>query len=105
MPSLRVMTYNIRNGRGGDDRVDLGRIGDVIVGYSPDVVALQEVDVGRQRSGHADQAAELATRLGMHVRFVGCVENGCERYGIATLTRWPIEESRTVRLPHRPRSD
>jgi endonuclease/exonuclease/phosphatase family metal-dependent hydrolase len=105
MPSLRVMTYNIRNGRGSDQRVDLGRIGDVIIGYGPDVVALQEVDVGRARSGGADQAAELATRLGMHARFVGCVERGCERYGIATLSRWPIEESRTVMLPHRPETE
>jgi endonuclease/exonuclease/phosphatase family metal-dependent hydrolase len=99
------MTYNIRNGRGSDQRVDLARIADVISGYSPDVVALQEVDVGRARSGGADQAAELATRLGMTARFVGCVEHGCERYGIATLSRWPIEETRTVMLPHGPDSE
>jgi endonuclease/exonuclease/phosphatase family metal-dependent hydrolase len=97
---LRVMTYNIHSGRGTDRRVDLGRIARVIAGYAPDVVALQEVDVGRQRSGRVDQAAELAARLDMNMRFVGCVEECGERYGIATLSRWPIEETRTVMLPH-----
>jgi endonuclease/exonuclease/phosphatase family metal-dependent hydrolase len=99
------MTYNIRNGRGSDQRVDLARIADVIAGYAPDVVALQEVDIGRQRSGGVDQPAELASRLAMHARFVGCVEDGCERYGIATLSRWAIEDERTVRLPHGPGSE
>jgi len=105
MQPLRVMTYNIHSGRGADRRVDLGRISEVIAGYAPDVVALQEVDVGRERSGRVDQPAELATRLGMDVRFVGCVENACERYGIATLSRWPIEGTRTVMLPHGSRSE
>jgi endonuclease/exonuclease/phosphatase family metal-dependent hydrolase len=99
MPPVRVMTYNIHSGRGSDRRVDLGRIADVIAAYSPDVVALQEVDVGRERSGRVDQAAELATRLGMDARFCGCVESGDERYGIATLSRWPIVDTRIVRLP------
>jgi endonuclease/exonuclease/phosphatase family metal-dependent hydrolase len=93
------MTYNIHSGRGSDRRVDLGRIADVIAAYSPDVVALQEVDVGRERSGRVDQAAELAARLGMDARFCGCVEAGDERYGIATLSRWPIVDTRIVRLP------
>lgn len=105
MRPLRVMTYNIHSGRGADRRVDLARIAAVITSYAPDVVALQEVDVGRERSGQIDQAAELADRLAMEARFVGCVEEGCERYGIATLSRWPIEETRTVMLPHGPQSE
>ncbi len=98
---LRVMSYNIRNGRGADRRVDLARIAAVIAGYQPDVVALQEVDVGRERSGGFDQPAELAARLDMEARFVGLVEHGGGRYGIATLSRWPIESARTVLLPSR----
>jgi endonuclease/exonuclease/phosphatase family metal-dependent hydrolase len=38
------MTYHIRSGRGSDGRIDLGRIGDVIASYRPDLVALREVD-------------------------------------------------------------
>lgn len=93
------MSYNIRHGRGSDDRVDLARIAGVIAPFAPDVVALQEVDAGRARSGGADQAGELAARLGMHAEYAVCVEHGCERYGIATLTRLPVIEVRHLELP------
>jgi endonuclease/exonuclease/phosphatase family metal-dependent hydrolase len=99
-PVLRVMTYNIRHGRGVDGRVDLGRTAAAIAEYEPDVVALQEVDAGRLRSGHADQAEELAQRLGMEMRFETCIASGDERYGIATLARVPMVSTHRVCLPH-----
>jgi endonuclease/exonuclease/phosphatase family metal-dependent hydrolase len=95
------MTYNIRSGRGCDDRIDLGRIAAVIGSFEPDLVALQEVDAGLARSGSVDQAADLAGRLAMEVRFAPTVERGEERYGIATLARLPIEDTATRCLPHR----
>jgi len=100
------MTYNIHRGRGVDWKVDLGRIAAVIASYDPDVVALQEVDIGRKRSGHIDQASDLAARLGMDMLFAPNVEwdNG-ERYGIATLTKLPIRESRHLKLPLQYRSE
>jgi endonuclease/exonuclease/phosphatase family metal-dependent hydrolase len=101
------MTYNIRHGRGADGRVDLGRIADVIATWSPDVVALQEVDVRRARSGAEDQAEALARRLGMdEAHFAPCVAHGeQEFYGIATLSRLPISGARQLRLPHDGRSE
>jgi endonuclease/exonuclease/phosphatase family metal-dependent hydrolase len=107
-PRLRVMTYNIRSGRGADDRVDLGRIADVIASYQPDLVALQEVDCGRERSGSVDQAAALGEQLAMNASFAPCITDGGARYGIATLSRLPVVTSRQVELPHRanlPRSE
>ncbi|HEY5945163.1 MAG TPA: endonuclease/exonuclease/phosphatase family protein, partial [Kofleriaceae bacterium] len=86
---LRVMTYNMHSGRGTDDRYDLGRIADVISSYEPHIVALQEVDVMRMRSGAVDQAHQLGARLGLEVHFAPAIERGGERYGIATLTRLP----------------
>ena len=96
-----MMSYNIRNGRGTDDRIDLDRVAAVIASFDPDVVALQEVDCGRQRSGALDQAGELARRLGLEASFAACVEDGSERYGIATLSRLPLVSARQVMLPHR----
>jgi endonuclease/exonuclease/phosphatase family metal-dependent hydrolase len=93
------MSYNIRNGRGWDDRVDLERIAAVIAPFDPDIVALQEVDAGRARSGGLDQAHEIASRLGMSAHFTACVEHDCERYGIATLTRLPVLATRHIALP------
>lgn len=96
---LRVMTYNMHSARGTDDRFDLGRIADVIASYGPDIVALQEVDVGRLRSGSVDQAAELGARLAMEPHFAPAIERGAEAYGIATLSRLPTLEARKIFLP------
>lgn len=98
-PRLRVMSYNIRNGRGCDDRVDLDRIAAVIAPFDPDIVALQEVDAGRARSGGLDQGQQLASQLGMSAHFTACIEHECERYGIATLTRLPVITTRHIALP------
>jgi endonuclease/exonuclease/phosphatase family metal-dependent hydrolase len=98
---LRVMTYNIRAGRGIDDRIDLGRTAGVIASFEPDVVALQEVDCGQPRSGSVDQASELGTRLGLQASFAACVEQGSGRTGIATLTRLPLVATEQVELPYR----
>jgi endonuclease/exonuclease/phosphatase family metal-dependent hydrolase len=95
------MTYNMHSGRGTDDRYDVGRVADVIASYSPDIVALQEVDVGRIRSGCVDQAAQLAARLGMEAHFAAALENGSSQYGIATLTRLPTLAARKILLPTR----
>jgi len=95
------MTYNIRNGRGLDDRVDLARTARVIAAYRPDIVTLQEVDASRARSGGLDQATALAAHLDMIATFAPCIEHGSERYGIATLTRLPlVGETRRIALPH-----
>ena len=93
------MSYNIRSARGSDNRVDLERIASVIAPFEPQIVALQEVDVGHARSGGVDQAHKLALRLEMSAHFAPCVERGCERYGIATLTSLAMVESRLVVLP------
>jgi endonuclease/exonuclease/phosphatase family metal-dependent hydrolase len=100
MPPLRLMTYNIRHGRGVDGKVDLGRVAAVIEAEAPDVVTLQEVDHSRFRSGVMDQGEKLAARLGMEARFAPCMsheEDG--HYGIATMTRLPIVDHAQVILP------
>jgi len=96
---LRVMTYNIHAAKGVDRKIDLVRISEVIRTYDPDIVALQEVDVGRPRSGEVDQAGELASSLGMTAVFAPCIDDESGSYGIATLTRLPGREARQPPLP------
>lgn len=102
------MTYNIHAARGLDMRARSGgkprrltKVAEVIRSFDPHIVTLQEVDVGRTRSGAMDQATELADALGMEMRFLPCIQDGEERYGIATLTRLPTLETREIRLPQR----
>ena len=63
--TLRIMSYNIRNGRGMDNKVDYPRIAEVIQKNAPDVVALQELDCRTSRSQGVDVLSEIATILGM----------------------------------------
>lgn len=65
---IRVLTYNIRHGRGSDDRLDLTRIVPVLRESGADIICLQEVDLRLARSGFADQAARLAGALGFRHR-------------------------------------
>ncbi|MFP5299324.1 MAG: endonuclease/exonuclease/phosphatase family protein, partial [Actinomycetota bacterium] len=66
---MRVATFNIHHGVGADGRCDLTRIARVIGALEADVVALQELDVGWERSGRVDQPAALAEMLGFEVSF------------------------------------
>ena len=62
-PDLRILTYNVRGCRGTDGRLSPERIAAVIAAARPDVVALQELDAGRARSGGLDQAHDIARGL------------------------------------------
>ena len=87
------MTYNIHAGHG-----NLARTAETIRALSPDMVALQEVDVHwADRSGFVDQAAALASALGMEARFAHIynlpVANDTRvrrEFGVALLSRHHI---------------
>ena len=96
---LRVVTYNIRHGRGMDDVVDLEHTADVLRRLEPDVVGLQEVDVGVERSGAEDQPEVLGRLLDMEHAFGAFMDYQGGEYGMAILSRHPIVEVRAVELP------
>jgi endonuclease/exonuclease/phosphatase family metal-dependent hydrolase len=82
----RIVTYNVHRCVGNDRRLDVGRVADVLASLKPDIVALQELDVGRARTGGADQAHEIAQRLKMVSHFHAAVKVEEEQYGDAILT-------------------
>ncbi|MCB9909845.1 MAG: endonuclease/exonuclease/phosphatase family protein [Planctomycetes bacterium] len=96
---LRVVSYNIRHGVGMDDHLDLERTARVLRELDADVVLLQEVDEICGRSGSIDQAAWLANELGMQARFAPFMAFDGGRYGLATLSRLPIENAEVFALP------
>lgn len=99
-PRLRLMTYNTHGCGGMDGRVSPRRIARVIGEHKPDIVALQELDLGRRRSRVEDQAAIIAQDLGLHAVFCPTITRGEEHYGHALLSHWPIEVVNRSRLPH-----
>ncbi len=95
----RILTYNVRRCLGTDGRLSPGRIADVIAAYEPDVVALQELDVGRARTGGVDQAHMIAQALGMQMHFHASLRVLEEEYGNAILTHRPSQLIKSGPLP------
>ena len=97
--SLKILSYNIKHGRGMDGRVDLKRTAEVIRSLSPDLVTLQEVDKNCTRSGSIDLAQELAGILKMEGRFGKFMDFQGGQYGMAVLSRFPIISHQVHVLP------
>lgn len=95
----RLLTYNVHRCVGVDRRLDVGRIAAVIAEQEPDVVCLQELDVGRARTGHVDQAQAIADRLAMSFHFHAAFKVEAEQYGDAILTARPERLVRSGPLP------
>jgi endonuclease/exonuclease/phosphatase family metal-dependent hydrolase len=88
--TLRIMTYNVHGCVGMDGRLSPTRIAQVISQYDPDVVALQELDVGRKRSGGHDQAMLIAKYLNMDHHFHAAMRIEEEAFGDAVLSSYPM---------------
>jgi endonuclease/exonuclease/phosphatase family metal-dependent hydrolase len=97
--ALKAVSYNIRRGWGLDHQTNLDRTADVLTSLDADVIGLQEVDLGVNRSGQINQPYELGKRLGMHSAFGKFMDYDVGRYGMAILSRFPMRDRREVRLP------
>lgn len=97
--TLKVMTYNVHSCIGLDGKLDVARIARVIAQEQPDIVALQELDVGRVRSGKDDQAQLIADLLEMNYEFHPAIHLEEEKYGDAILTHLPLRTIRAGVLP------
>lgn len=102
-----MATYNIHHGVGLGGRLDLDRTARAIAATGATLVGLQEVDRHfGERSGFADQAAELAGRLGLEPVFGADIDRappaaGAPRrqYGNAILSAYPVLSWRNTLLP------
>jgi endonuclease/exonuclease/phosphatase family metal-dependent hydrolase len=83
--TLRIAAYNIRHGLGMDSVVDLNRIANVLRPLAADVITLQEIDNGTERTDGVDQARRLGELLG--------------QYGMAVLTKLPVLGVANIGLP------
>jgi endonuclease/exonuclease/phosphatase family metal-dependent hydrolase len=99
MATVRLMTYNVRRCLGLGGRPSPERVAGVIARFDPDVVCLQELDVGRFRTGRADQPGQIARALRMDAQFHGAVRVAEEQFGTAVLSRLPMRKVRSAPLP------
>jgi endonuclease/exonuclease/phosphatase family metal-dependent hydrolase len=113
---MRVATFNILNGRTQDEhQVDVEAFRGAIASLDADVLALQEVDRNQARSQDTDLTAVAAEVMeAPDHRFVAALHGSpgstwvaatgeeqpdAAAYGIALLSRFPVEAWQIVRLP------
>jgi endonuclease/exonuclease/phosphatase family metal-dependent hydrolase len=99
---IRVLVYNIHAGKDAKGVDNLERVAQIVRDTRADVALLQEVDVRTTRSGGVDQPARLRELTGFHVAFGKSLDYQGGLYGIAILSRWPIDSSRVSPLPIQP---
>jgi endonuclease/exonuclease/phosphatase family metal-dependent hydrolase len=96
---LKLLTYNVHSCIGTDRRLEPERIAEVIASLEPDIIGLQELDVGRRRTGGIDQAHVIASLLKMEFHFHAALSVKEERYGDAILTALPAKMVNAGPLP------
>ena len=100
--TITVLSYNIHhaNPPSKPGLIDLPAIANVIKQQGADLVALQEVDVHTGRSGASlHEAEELARLTGMRAYFAKAIDYGGGEYGVAILSKFPMEETKNTPLP------
>lgn len=105
---MRLLSWNIRWGCGCDERVDLRRIADVVNGFDPDVICLQEVAAGHPGltgSTGEDQTAVLSVLFpGYSAHYAAGSDlagdgGGRRLFGNLLLSRLPVAQVLRHSLP------
>jgi endonuclease/exonuclease/phosphatase family metal-dependent hydrolase len=102
-PEFKIVSYNIR-WRSGDDLKKLTKLlqEDPEIG-DPAILALQEVDRRKKRTGNSNVAKLMADELGMYYAWAAppaAKPNDEEETGVAILSPYPLSEVRRIVLPH-----
>lgn len=83
----RILTYNVRNGKGMDEKTDYDRVASVIIAIHPEVVALQELDSVTTRSNGVDVLKTIAEKCGMNYFYGASIPYQGGKYGIGILSK------------------
>ncbi len=98
--TLKVMTYNIHSCVNVYGRVDAESIIAVIAASNADAIALQEVESFQPGTGAGmNQARYIAAQLGMHHRFLPLRKGRWGEFGLAVISRYPLQVIKSGRLP------
>jgi endonuclease/exonuclease/phosphatase family metal-dependent hydrolase len=99
---LTALTLNIHGGRTKSGVLDLERVATELRAWDADVLLLQEVDRGRDRSDRVSQAAWLGDRLGLGWAYGATRRLRPGSSGNAVLSRFPVVDTRLRSLPRLP---
>lgn len=95
--TLRVATFNIKNGSGVGHKME--KLAEHIAPLALDIVGLQEVDVGTSRAGGIDTLKELAEAAGFkYYAFSPAIDHRGGKYGHGIMSKYPIVSYETKLL-------
>jgi endonuclease/exonuclease/phosphatase family metal-dependent hydrolase len=95
---IKVVTFNIRYGRGLDGSVNINKTIEKLKVLDTDIIAIQEIEKYSLRSGGIDQTRLVANALGMNAFFYPALSFPGFQYGNAIFSRFPIEHVDIVNL-------
>ena len=100
---IKIISYNIR-WRGGDDLKTLIKLlkDDPEIGGAA-ILALQEVDRHKKRTGHSNTVKLIANELGLHYAWAAPPPpkpSDEEETGVAILSVYPLSDVQRIVLPH-----
>jgi endonuclease/exonuclease/phosphatase family metal-dependent hydrolase len=99
--ALTLATYNIRNGKGMDNKTDLSRTAEVLKSFKADVIAVQEADSATVRSGGRFVLGDLAEKGSWRYLFAPAIAYNGGTYGVGILSKKGALRHYAVPLPGR----
>ncbi len=90
-----VLTYNVKHCQGG---TKIAEVAAEIAATGAQVVFLQEIDCGTNRSGGRDEARLLAAELGFSYAFFPAMAYNGGFYGTAILSAFPLSGAKVTPL-------
>ncbi len=89
-----MATFNVHHCEGRDGICDVRRVAEVVRSTGADVVALQELDMGMERTGFTNQPGEIAAATGLTVEFHPVLQRDDGRYGNALAARQRLDSAK-----------
>ncbi|MFX0058485.1 MAG: endonuclease/exonuclease/phosphatase family protein [Candidatus Heimdallarchaeota archaeon] len=95
-PNPLFMVWNIHNAIGDDDIFDLDRLVRDIKENDPDIIGLNEVDLGALKTSFVDLPSFIGHKLNMYYYYGFTFY---KHYGDVILSKYPILEAEIITLP------
>jgi endonuclease/exonuclease/phosphatase family metal-dependent hydrolase len=97
---FRVMSYNIHSCVNANRDVNPRSVAEIINTLNADIVALQEVDQHKPASRNRNQAKTISRMLNLDHVYFPVEEKGLHAFGLAVLSRFPLVDWDSDRLPN-----
>jgi len=99
--TLKILSYNVRNGVGLDKVTDYNRIASIFNRMEADAIAIQELDSATTRSKGVVVLTELAAKTGMYPTYASSIDYQGGKYGVGMLTKEQPVSWKKISLPGR----